>query len=93
MNPQQASDFLLNYLQANPTARPAPQFRIAAPQPVTVAGDTFYLISLVDEAGHPVQNAPTYYVFSDGTVLIPQPPPTPELLETTWLHWKSHTFK
>lgn len=93
MNSEQANEYLLRYLQANPAARPAPQFRIGPPQPASVTGDVFYVVSLVDEAGRLVETTPPYFIFPDGVVLMPTPPLTPELLEATWLHWKSGTYK
>lgn len=90
MNPQRALAHLHKFLETHPDARPGPQFRIGIAQQVSVTGESFYLIGVVDEREQPVPGSSAYYIFPDGTVLISgNNPGDPEQIESAWLRWKS----
>ena len=93
MNAQEALWYVHSYIKARPEEGPAPQFRIGTAQQVSVTGESFFLVGLVDESGRAVKGGKMYYVFPDGMVITSsEDPSNPEHVEAIWLRWKSHSF-
>lgn len=94
MDTTTAIKYLQSYLDENQNQKPTKGFGLSEPVEKNVQGQVFYYFYWVEDSGRNARGGYSYYVFSDGKVLLPRGGSgQPELAQDVFARWQNDSTK